>query len=397
MLACLLSFQSADSLAQGNLTPPGAPSPTMHTLDQIYDRGDPRIRITNSSSTVTISIPGSYFLTQDLTVSSGNAINITTNGVTLDLGGHTITSTAASAVGAGVLLNSGLKNVVIRNGNIVGGVTNNAVGVYSGTGFAYGIYYSSTAPVNVCVSKVSVIGCLYYGIDLNAGDATLVEDCFVRTVGSYGILASTVKNCTAVECGYTSISGDQVSDCRGETTFGSYGLFGVNVQNSYGSSASSGYGLYAYVALNCAGTSASSYGLYAYYSAQNCQGQSTSGTGLFSRNVNNCYGSSSSDTGIECSGTAINSSGVASSGLGLDAYCAENCYGNGVSGLSASTALNCLGVGSNGDGVYAGLTAMNCFGSTGAGTGLVAFIASFCHGTATTGTDLSVTHNINSY
>ena len=395
VLGLLLStflYQPATLLAQGSLTPPGVPAPTMKTLAQI----EPRTPI--SVLPFTISAPGAYYLTTNLAVSTGNAITIAANGVTLDLGGWTIASTSApSATGSGILINSGLRNVSIANGVILGGVTNNGSGTYGGPGFAYGIYYSSTAPVNVRVSGVSVSGCLYYGINLNVGDATLVENCSVRTAGSYGILASTIKSSTAVDCGYTSISGDQISDCRGETTLGSYGVFGVNVQNSYGSSAAGGYGLYAYVSQNCAGSSISGYGLYAYYAAQNCQGQSSTGTGLATRCANNCYGSSTSGTGLDCSGTAQNCYGIASSGLGLQAYCAQNCFGSGVSGLDADTAENCMGQGTVGDGVYVGLTAINCFGSTSSGRGVVAFMASFCHGTSVSGTALVVDHNINSY
>ena len=54
---------------------------------------------------MTISQPGSYYLTHNLTVSSAAMrIDITTNGVTLDLNGFTISSTAASATGYGICL-----------------------------------------------------------------------------------------------------------------------------------------------------------------------------------------------------------------------------------------------------------------------------------------------------
>ena len=70
---------------------------------------------------------------------SGNAITIAANGVTLDLNGFTISSTAASAAGMAILLNSGLSDITIVNGHIRSGVTNNGSGVYSGSGFGYGI------------------------------------------------------------------------------------------------------------------------------------------------------------------------------------------------------------------------------------------------------------------
>src|ERR1017187_7620780 len=126
-------------LAQGSLTPPGAPVPTMKSLDQI------EARTPIAAAPFTISNSGSYYLTGNLTVNSSSAITIATNQVTLDLNGFTISSTAPSAAGSGILLVSGLTDITIVNGHIKGGVTNFA-GVYVGGGFANRIYFSGAAP-----------------------------------------------------------------------------------------------------------------------------------------------------------------------------------------------------------------------------------------------------------
>ena len=85
--------------AQGSLTPPGAPAPTMKSLAQI----EPRTPI--SSAPFTISVPGSYYLTTNVTVSAGDAIIIAANNVTLDLNGFTISSTRpVAATDSAILL-----------------------------------------------------------------------------------------------------------------------------------------------------------------------------------------------------------------------------------------------------------------------------------------------------
>jgi hypothetical protein len=78
----------ADGLAQGPLTPPpGAPAPTMKTLEQI----EPRTPI--SALPFTISSPGSYYVSGDLVVvANQHGISIDASNVTLDLGGFELVS-----------------------------------------------------------------------------------------------------------------------------------------------------------------------------------------------------------------------------------------------------------------------------------------------------------------
>jgi hypothetical protein len=359
LLLCVAVLPGASVFAQGSLTPPGAPAPTMKTLAQI----EPRTPI--SSAPFTITTPGSYYLTTNLTVSGGDAITIAANGVTLDLNGFTIASTAASAAGYGILINSGLRDLAILNGFIQGGVTANVNGVYSGSGFGDGIH---GYPVqNARVSGVSVSGCLYFGIHLGAGDSTVAESCTVRTVGSIGIVASTIKASVAMDCGGYAISGSQVADCRGESTGSSYGVIATTAQNCYGVSGGSGYGLYANTALNCYGNSSSGYGLYAN-TAQNCSGSSSSGTGLQAYTAYNCVGlSSGSGYGVIADQVAIGCYGNSVSGDGVHAFIVNNCYGSSSSGF----------------GVYAYDIAIGSYGVSSSGTGLRAFIANSCDGNTT--------------
>jgi len=319
LLLSAFSLQPSALRAQGNLTPPGAPAPVMKTLDQI------EARTPISAAPFTISAPGSYYLTTNVTTTVSNAIVITASGVTLDLNGFTLASTMANAANGGtaILLGSGLSDLTILNGHIRSGVTNNGSGVFSGSGFANGIVYSGTAPVNTRISGISAAGCLSYGIYLNYSYSTVVESCAVRTIGSSGIFAPTIKSCLALDCGGSAILGDQVSDSRGASTGSGDGLSGSTAQNCYGSS-SSGVGVVATIAQNCYGSSGSYYGLYAS-TAQNCYGSSSTGTGLSAtRTANNCYGSSTTGTGLYAYNASF-CTGQRSGGTAIQATIATGC------------------------------------------------------------------------
>ena len=294
-----------------------------------------------------IDWPARVRLAGSLNVTAGNAVTITTNNVTLDLNGFAISSTAPSAAGTGILLNSGLKNITIANGSIQGGVTFNG-GTYGGSGFGYGIFYSGSAPMNVLVSHVSVSGCLFHGILLGIGDSTVVESCTVRTVGAVGMSATTVNQLSAIECGSTAIFGVQVSDCRGQSIGNSAAIFATTAQNCYGSS-SGGDGVLAVTALNCYGVSATNAGLRAD-NAQNCRGESGSGSGvLVNYTAQNCYGSSGASGFGVTAGNVQNCYGFSSGGIGVSApRTAQNCFGISSSGtgLSASIAIGCSASGS---------------------------------------------------
>ena len=318
-LLSTLNHQLSTCLAQGSLTPPGAPAPMMKSLDQV----EARTAITNTSSLVTISQPGSYYLTASLTVSTGDGIDINTNDVTLDLNGFTISSTAASATGTGILLSNGWNDITIGNGHIRGGVTNNGSGVFSGGGFTYGIKTSGAVPENVLVSRISVSGCRFDGLSLSGRNSTVVEACTVRTVGGYGIIASTIKSCSAFDCGNTAIDGDEVSDCRGQSS----------------SASGIGDGVDGETALNCYGFSPSGEGVSAT-TAQNCYGSSPSGIGVDSTIAQNCFGDSTSGDGLVVSYTASGCSGFSQSGTGLDAFIANVCHGDTYTGTALSTSHN---------------------------------------------------------
>ncbi len=334
-------------LAQGSLTPPGAPAPTMKSLDQV----EPRVPI--SIAPVTITKQGSYYLTTNLTVNAGNAVTIAANQVTLNLNGFTISSTAPSATGAGVLLLGPNTDITILNGHINGSVTNNN-GVFSGGGFVNGIIYTNGAAANVHVSDISVSGCLSNGIYLTYPSSSVVESCTVKTVGYYGIYADSVTRCTVKECGNTGVNGSTASDSRADTIGNGYGFnvglghncWGINSGNGVGFSAGTasdcwginngnGYGLLATTASDCQGSSGGGTGL-SVDTAINCNGQSSgAGAGISAVTANNCTGNSFSGAGLLISGVATGSYGFSSTGSGITAKIAEACVvGGGTTNIT---------------------------------------------------------------
>jgi hypothetical protein len=261
-LALVSAFSLQPSaFPQGSLTPPGAPAPTMKTLAQI----EPRTPI--SFAPFIITQPGSYYLTTNLSVTIGDAIDIATNRVTLDLNGFTISSTANPSGGYGVKLAvpSGNSDVSIFNGHVVGGVTNNGT-TFSGPGFSSGIDLPSTTLQNIRVTCVTVSGCAGYGIYLGLGDSTIVESCIVQNISSDGIVAGSVSHSTAFQCGNYGIYATIASDCTGQGIGTGTGLYvSQAAHNCSGSSAGSGTGIYAAsgVAIGCYGSSVSGFGIIA--------------------------------------------------------------------------------------------------------------------------------------
>lgn len=373
------TFILPSAFGQGALTPPGPPGPTMLTLSQIA----PRTPI--SSLPFSITKPGAYYLTTNLTTSlSVNGVNIYTNDVTVDLNGFTISSVAPSATGFGILISplgtAPLHNITILNGFIESGVTNNGSGTYTGNGFAQGIYCSGPS-LNIRVSGVSVSGVLSYGIVLAYGTSTLVENCEVHTSGNYGIQASTVKSSMAVDIGGNAIIADEVLDCRGQSTFNGDGIFANEmVRNSYGFSTNGNNGIFCEGTVeNCYGYSyGAGAGVDCYYNVINCFGYNAgTGEGVFCSTAESCYGYSTSGTAIS-SVNALNCSGVSELGpYAISTDIGENCFAedNG-----------------SGYGVYASNAALNCYGYSSTGTGLYGYIANGCNGST-----ISATHNVNSY
>lgn len=217
LVTVFLIFSSADRsiFAQGSLTPPAAPAATLKTLNQVEPRtpipAPPGAAVTYP---IIISAPGSYYLTQNLSPSSGNAINITADNVSLDLNGFTISSTSGSASGNAIDI-SGRSNIAISNGNIHSGSTVSGSTFTQGSGFVGGINWGGGAPSNVRVSGVTVTGVSSYPLDLGFDKSSVVQNCTVRICSQYGIQAGAVSDSAALQCGSNSIIAATILNCVG--------------------------------------------------------------------------------------------------------------------------------------------------------------------------------------
>jgi parallel beta-helix repeat protein len=119
----VIAIYAGQVAAQGRLTPPGEPAPTMKTLEQV----EPRIPIFQPGSM--ILQPGSYYLTTNIISSTaGDGITIAASDVSLDLNGFVLDASASSS-GNCIYINPGMQNVRVANGSITGAYAN---GIYAG-------------------------------------------------------------------------------------------------------------------------------------------------------------------------------------------------------------------------------------------------------------------------
>ena len=224
----LIALSTLTSLAQGDLNPPpGDPTATMKTLDQLESRTPipPSPATPVAGPHFTITQPGSYYLTGNITVASGDAIVVTAGrDVSIDLKGFTIASTlTGSANGIAISVPLNFTGLTVCHGKISSGTVvpgNGAAPLLAG--FASGInvinndtnatYSAGTIHSECLISDVHVHGCGNDGID--AGRYSIIENCTARNNGMIGIEAfySSVTACTAsnngtgIGCYYGSIT-----------------------------------------------------------------------------------------------------------------------------------------------------------------------------------------------
>jgi hypothetical protein len=327
-LLCLI-LTTTLAFAQGPLTPPAAPAPSMKSLDQI----EPRTPIPKSPVVpiagphFTISAPGSYYLTGNITVSTGSAIVILADvsDVTLDLNGFTIASTlTGTSLGNAIDMLGTHNRITIRNGNISSGTTVPVTGVAILAGFNGGI--DGGFLQHALVSQVHVSGVAGNGIVLY--QQGIISECTADNCGDKGLRGETITNSSADRCKYAALSAHNATNCTGASISG----IGVVCNGN---------------ATNCTGTSIGGIGLFCYGNATNCLGTSNSNSGLYTEgNTTNCTGISTSYHGLTCTSNATNCNGRTTSGTyGMFVTgTASSCRGTNTAGgtaLSAAIAIGC--------------------------------------------------------
>jgi hypothetical protein len=294
--------------AQGSLTPPGAPAPSMKTLAQI----EPRIPI--SIIPTNITAPGSYYLTTNLVGAAGtNGITIFASNVTLDLMGFELVGApgAVSGIYTKVLV-TWLTNICIRNGTIRGWPLRG---------------------VDVSNARGCTLEKLHVSNNTNLGmtiwEASAAIDCIAEQNGGYGIFAgraNKIKGCIARANG-TGISAQFqgiLVDCTSELNLG------------FGFEAGSGS-----VVQNCTALG-------------NSVGFVTTGSGSLQR----CHAIGNTNSGFQLdTGLTVNEcSAFENNGLGFTAYGGSHVFQNCVAmsnqftGISIPAGSVIIGCAANGNG-----------------------------------------------
>jgi len=242
-----LSHPLSTSLhAQGSLTPPpGAPAPTMKTLDQI----EPRTPVNattcpgDANSLYIITQPGSYYLTGNVTVPAGkHGIKVSTKGVTLDFGGFELTG-ANSPFYHGIAAGADMDGFTLKNGTLRGW---GGYGCNAGSFLVGGTFENLTFREN-------------FNGGLDAGFSARVTNCTALENGYVGIRASSgsvVSGCIAYWNKAAGISvGDNstVQDCTAASTQSNNGS--TNGTGISGGSRS--------VIVRCSATGNSEHGIFA--------------------------------------------------------------------------------------------------------------------------------------
>jgi parallel beta-helix repeat protein len=261
VIACTLVAACALWSVAGPLDPPPGPvTPTGKTTQEIFDKAaaaEPRVPLSaattpgNAFAISVINAPGSYILTQDITVPAGrDGIRLNASNVTVDLNGFSIIGQPGSSGGVEFQDQATVyNNIVVRNGNVRsmggGGVTlfstqaagarveginasNNAgIGILvpdSSTTLNRTSNFNSGGGFQIGTSRGGVVeSCTAVGNSgdgfVFAGAGTVARGCFARQNTGAGFSGGPYR---AVDCSATLNGTAGVTAAGFETTGGSH-------------------------------------------------------------------------------------------------------------------------------------------------------------------------------
>jgi len=257
---------------------------------------DGQIKIAQTAGTtfpITINEPGSYVLTSNLMVTTGNAININADNVTLDLNGHGIYG-PGTGTGYGISAVNRY-NITIKNGIVRGfyfGIYLDNDDNHQGAGHRIeGIQASNNGSCGIYARYSTVTNCT---ANNNAGRGiyapySTVTNCTANNNGDDGIYASrsTVTNCTAYNNGDDGICAyySTVTNCTAYNNGGDDGIYA-----------------YCSTVTNCTANNNGYHGIFAYYSTvTNCTAYNNGDDGItayYSSTVTNCTANNNGSDGI---------------------------------------------------------------------------------------------------
>ena len=320
---------AAGTLIAGPIDPPSGPvTSTFKTLSEV----EPRTAISaantpgDANSLFKITLPGSYYLTGNITGVVGKhgiEIGVGGSGVTLDLNGFDLAGVPAMGSFNGVSVSaSNLKNITILNGSL-----------RNWGGYGIDLGSNTFNAVGCSIERIQASGNGLAGFHFT--DATTISDCSAYNNASSGFSGSFADGSIVVRCssssnlgsGFEVSSGCVVTDCTA-----------TNNEN-VGLSLSTG----------CTITG--------------CTSRDNTGSGISTSvgcSIVGCTLSSNGAYGILTGGSTISGCTVRGSGLnGIDANNSSNVLnctvtsngGHGIRALAGSTVTGCHVSGSGQDGI----------------------------------------------